>query len=575
MAPGPGRLIRSRIEAWSFVFLLVFLALAGVLFSIQVSHHRGYRDAANRLHERTWTLAAPRGTILDRNGLPLAMTVDAGSIFGDPSEIEDKQAVAARLAPVLDVTPDRIEQCLSRRGRFAWLVRRAEDDVVARVKALKIKGIGVLSEPRRVYPMGVLAADTLGFVTADHAGGAGMEEAQQEALAGRDGRVWVEVDARGRIIPGRRHVERPSVAGRDVVLTLDSRLQEIAEACLDEAMTTWQAAAGTVLVMQPRSGEILALANRPTFDPNTYSEYPRERWVNRAVSYAYEPGSTFKIVTAAAALEEGLYGPHDPVVYCRAAMPVGGHVIHCATHGRGGHQDVDLTKLIVKSCNIGAATVAAKLGPERFYRHIRGFGFGIEADIGLSGETAGSVARPETWRDIRLANIGFGQSLSVTPPQLLAAYCTIANDGMRPHPHLVKRIKAGAGEPAQEMVPPGSRVVSAETAAAVREMLCGVVAEGTGKSAQIAGYRVAGKTGTAQKAVPGLGFAGGKYVGSFVGFVPADDPKLAILVIMDEPQGGHYGAVVAAPTFREVAKRSLAYLGIPPTQMAQATRPGE
>lgn len=574
MAPGPGRLIRCRIEAWSLVLLVAVVGLGIRLFDIQIRHGAQYRKAADDLVKRNWTLRAPRGTIFDRNGLPLAVSVDAGSIFGDPSRVEDKQAAAVRLAPVLDLSHKRIIDCLSRRGKFAWLLRRADDHVVAQVRALKIKGIGVLDEPRRVYPNGVLAADTLGFVNDDHVGGAGIEGALQEALAGRDGRVWAEVDARGRVIPGRRHVQRQPVAGRDLVLTLDSRVQEIAEAYLDQAITTWKAAAGTVLVMEPQSGEILALANRPTFDPNDYTRHPAERWVNRAVSFAYEPGSTFKIVPVAAALEEGVYKPHDHVVFCRSAMPVGRRTIHCATHGTGGHAEVDLTRLIVKSCNIGAATVAAKVGREPFHHYIRKFGFGYKAEIGLSGETAGFVPPPDAWRDIRLANLGFGQGVSVTPPQLLAAYCAIANDGIRPHPHLVKRMEAGAGRPAEATDLPGSRVISPQTAGVLREMLCETVAEGTGTVAQIEGYRVAGKTGTAQKAFPGRGFVDGKYIGSFVGFVPGDNPKLAILVIIDEPQGGHYGSVVAAPTFREVAKCSLAYLGIPPTQVAHGEPAG-
>jgi len=572
MVPGPGRFIRSRIEAWSFVFLLVFVGLVAALFYLQVFRGPHYRRVADRLHHRTWVLTAPRGTIFDRNGLPLALTVDAGSIFGDPSEIRDKQAAAASLAPILNLSPGRVEECLARRGRFAWLLRRADDDVVTRVKALKIKGIGVTGEQKRVYPMGVLAADTVGFVTANHGGAAGIEEALQRVLAGHDGRVWGEVDARGRIIPGQRRVEQPPTAGRDVVLTLDSRLQEIAETCLDEAITRWKAAAGTVLVMEPHTGEILALANRPTFDPNDYRAYPAQRWVNRAVTFAYEPGSTFKIVAISAALEEGLYKPHDHVVYCRASLPVGRRVIHCVTHGHGGHGDVDVTKLIVKSCNIGAATVGFRLGPQRLHRYLRKFGFGVKPDLGLSGQSAGSVPPADTWRDITLANIAFGQSVSVTPAQLLAAYCAIANDGVRPHPHLVKRIEGGAGQPEQEIDLPGSRVISPETARAVRKMLCGVVEKGTGTAAQIEGYQVAGKTGTAQKALPGRGFTGGKFIGSFVGFVPADNPKLAMIVILDEPSGAHYGAVVAAPTWCEVAKRSLAYLGIPPTQVAKAVQ---
>jgi cell division protein FtsI (penicillin-binding protein 3) len=235
---------------------------------------------------------------------------------------------------------------------------------------------------------------------------------------------------------------------------------------------------------------------------------------------------------------------------------------------------VDVTKLIVKSCNLGAATIGFKLGAQRLRRYVRRFGFGSKTNLGISGESTGAVPPAGKWADITLANVAFGQSVSVTPPQLLAAYSAIANDGVRPRPHLLKRIEAGAGKPEQEIVLPGSRVISAQTAAAMCKMLCGVVDEGTGKAAQIEGYRVAGKTGTAQKALPGRGFTAGKFVGSFIGFVPADNPKLAILVVIDEPTAGHFGAVVAAPAWCEVAKRSLAYLGIPPTQVAKALQAG-
>jgi len=576
---------RRRIRVWFAVFALCLAGLGLRLFTLQVLLHPALAKEAQTLQTVKADLPGTRGAIYDRNGVPLAFSRISYSIFADPRIIKSEQHPAARLAPVLGRPQAEIEAALAKRGRFVWLSRRADDRVVAEVRTLcqpqkgpdgkpvpGLSGIGFTAEKKRLYPYGALAGQTIGLVRDDDSGGAGIELALNRVLSGRDGYLVAEVDGskRRRVIPGRRLRQVEPQAGADVYLTIDVRLQEMAEAALREGVKNAHAAGGTAIVLDPITGDVLALANYPSMDPNRYRDFPKEAWRNPAVTCVYEPGSTFKLVAACAALEYGGRAPDSPVVCCTGSKPIGRRTIHCALHGGSrAHGALDLRGVIVKSCNIGAATLALAVGRNDFYRTLRALGFTQRTDIGLPGEAQGSVPPPNTWADIRLANLAFGQGITVTAPQLLAAYSAIAAQGVVPHAHVVDRI-GRRDAPPRKLSYRGRRAISARTAEVMASMLRDVITEGTGKAAQVEGFTVAGKTGTAQKPTPQAGYKSGKYTGSFVGFAPAEDPRIAILVIIDEPQSSHYGGVVAAPVFGDIARRGLAYLGMPPRLLAQA-----
>ena len=581
----------QRIRMWSFLFALGLALLGLRLFAIQILLHPRLAKDAERLQRVKAQLLGPRGTIYDRNGVPLAFSRISYSIFADPGRIDPAKRPAAKLAPVVHRSQAEIASILGRPGRFEWLRRRADDDMVARVRELcraqpgppgkvipGLRGIGFIAEQKRLYPYAELAGQTLGFVRDDHLGGAGIELACDAVLSGRDGYLVAEVDgsSKRRVIPGRRLRQVDAVSGRDVYLTLDVRIQEMAEMALRDAVQRYQAAGGSAIVIDPMTGDVLALANCPAMDPNRYRESAPQRWRNPAVTCVYEPGSTFKLVAACAALEHTNLTPESPAVCCTGSKAVGRRTIHCVLHGGSrAHGSLTLRGVVVKSCNIGAATLAAAVGKRHFYDTLRALGFTQRTGIGLPAEATGAVPAPELWRDIRLANLGFGQGITVTPLQLMAAYGAIAAGGVLPPLHIIDRIGNGAAPPrggARPFAPTqrrGHRAISARTARIMMDILRDVVTEGTGKAAQVDGFTVAGKTGTAQKPTPEMGYASGRYVGSFVGFAPAEDPRIAILVIIDEPRGSHYGGVVAAPVFAEIARRGLAYLGLPPRLLAQ------
>lgn len=580
--------IRRRIRWWLVGLGCVLAVLGARLFMIQVLEHPVLAKKAEKLQLVKASLLSERGTIYDRNGVPLAFSRICYSIFADPELIDPRQHPAEKLAAVLGCSAADIEAAMTRTGRFEWLCRRADDRVVAEARALcetrkgrngepikGLRGVGFRSEKKRLYPYGELAGQTLGLVRDDDSGGAGIELACNRILSGRDGQLLAEVDGSSerRVIPGRRLEQIDPRPGRDVYLTIDVRIQEMAEAALREGVKQCGAAGGTAIVLDPMTGDVLALANYPSMDPNRYRKYPKEAWRNPAVVCVYEPGSTFKLVAACAALEYGGLTLDSHVVNCCGSKPVGNRVIHCALHGGSrAHGSMDLHGVIVKSCNIGAATLALGVGKETYNKMVRALGFTQRTGIGLPGEAAGSVPPVTNWPNIRLANLAFGQGITVTGPQLLAAYSAVAAGGVVPRVHLVDRIGRNDGT-FQKLSYKGHRAISPRTAETMAGMLRDVVTEGTGKAAAVEGFSVAGKTGTAQKATPEAGYASGKYIGSFVGFAPAEDPRVAILVIMDEPKGSHYGGVVAAPVFGDIARRSLAYLGMPPRLLAQIAGP--
>ena len=573
--------IQARGRRWAIIALTAFALLGVKLFFIQIVQHRLHRETADEIQDRRWPIEAPRGYIYDRNGSPLALNLKFYSVAADPKLLAKKRGeVAEKLTALLRRDEQELLATLNpgNGARFVRLQDSVDAPVADTIRKLGYQGLIVNTQWRRAYPHGSLAASLLGFVGNDRAGLNGIERALDSRLAGRDGEMLVVLD--GRLpqsraeIPGRTVVTRQMVPGSSAVLTIDLDIQSIAEQELAKAVTNARAAGGAAIVMDPNTGEVLALASQPGFDPNEFWRYPRESWVPHSVVSPYEPGSTFKVITACAAMEEGVMS-HGESYHCTGSRQVGRHTINCARHsGSGAHGVVDLDQMIIRSCNIGMATVAMALGVDRLYRWVKRFGFGEQTGIELASESRGIVARPDRWSLVQLANVGFGQGISVTPLQLLSAYCAIANGGYRVYPRVMRAVSDPTGAIQRPPAPRRERILSAATCERMRRAMTRVVEEGTGRAAAIPGRLVAGKTGTAQKPTPEAGFHSGLYIGSFAGFVPADDPKLAVIVVIDEPHNGYYGAVVAAPAFRAICQRALTHLRVPPNRPKPKVGPG-
>jgi stage V sporulation protein D (sporulation-specific penicillin-binding protein) len=573
--------IESRGKLWAIIALAGFAILGAKLFCIQIIQHRVHRDKANEIQDRRWPIEAPRGNIYDRNGSPLALNLKFYSVAADPKLLEKRRGeVAEKLTALLRRDQRELLTKLDPQNgaRFVRLQDSVDAPVADTIRKLGYQGLIVSTQWRRAYPYGSLAGSLLGFVGRDRVGLNGIERALDKPLAGKDGEMLVVLD--GRLpqsraeIPGRTMVTRQMRPGSSVVLTIDLDIQSIAEEELDNAVKTAHAKGGAAIVMDPNTGEVLALASQPGFDPNEFWRYPRESWVPHSVISPYEPGSTFKVITASAAIEEGVMS-HGETYNCTGSRSVGRHTLNCARHGgSGAHGVVDLDQMIVKSCNVGMATVAMALGTDRLYKWVKKFGFGEQTGIELASESRGIVARPDRWSLVQLANVGFGQGISVTPLQLLSAYCAIANGGYRVYPRVIKAVSDPSAGLQYPEVAKRERILSQATSDRMRRAMIRVVEEGTGKAARIPGRLVAGKTGTAQKPTPEAGFHSGLYIGSFAGFVPADDPKLAVIVVIDEPHNGYYGAVVAAPAFRAICQRALTHLRVPPNAPLPKVGPG-
>ncbi|MBN1460956.1 MAG: penicillin-binding protein 2 [Armatimonadetes bacterium] len=569
--------IRHRGRIWAIIAAVAFLALAARLFWIQILHHETYYQDALEIQGRTWPIEAPRGNIYDRHGNPLALNLKVYSVAADPKLIAEPSTVAAQLEPLLRLPQADLQRKLTAKERVRWvrLQESVDQPAAEAIRNLECDGLIVDTDWKRAYPHGTLAASVLGFVGRDGHGLGGIEQMLDADLGGEQGQMLVALD--GRLprsraqIPGRSVITSQMVPGSSVVLTLDLDIQAIAEEELAAAVEQANAAGGTAIVMDPNTGEVLALACQPGFDPNEFWRYPKANWTSHAVTSPYEPGSTFKVITACAAIEEGVMANGETYT-CTGTKSIGARTVSCAQHGgKRDHGTVDLDDIIVHSCNTGVATVALELGARRLHEWVERFGFGEETGIELAGESRGILSSPNRWSQMRVANLGFGQGIGVTPLQLLSAYSAVANGGWRVKPRLVRAVSDPLGEIAYREPPQTERILSAETAARMRRVMTSVVEEGTGKTAQIPGRLVAGKTGTAQKPTPEAGFRSGKYIGSFAGFVPADDPKLACIVVIDEPRNGHYGAVVAAPAFRAICERALTRLRVPPNATRYST----
>lgn len=557
------RLVRMRGTIFVVCLTLGTLGLAARLVSLHIVQAGTLERIAERQQLGTLTLAPARGRILDRSGRPLAANVEAQSVFAVPSRIQNPKAFARTVAPILGLAPDDLSAKLDPERHFVWLARKASPQAVAGLRAKGLgEQIGFVDEARRTYPNGTLASHVLGFTGIDNQGLSGAELAFDGYLRGQTGVARIERDAMGRPRFETRNVVRAPIDGSDVVLTIDQVLQHIAERELDRAVLETRAKWGAILIMDPPSGEILAIAATPRYDSNAYARAKPSEWNNRAISTVLEPGSTFKIVLAAAALEAGVVDEHE-VFTSAGVLKVAGHTIREA-HGRVFPTQT-LADIFRNSSNVGAAMVATRLGKARFYEVIQRFGFGTPTGIDLPGEAAGLVPPPSQWLGPGLQTIGFGQGISGTPLQILAAGAAMANEGTLVRPRVLRAVRDREGRSVAVPGPePVRQVVSPAVARKVMALMEGAVANGTGTGARIDGYRVAGKTGTAQKPSPRGGYMSDAYVASFLGIAPVEHPRLAVLVLLDEPRGVYYGGAVAAPVFRMVAAQALWYLRIPP-----------
>ena len=559
------RLMRLRSAVLLITLAAAMLGLGARLVSLHIVQAGALEALAERQQLGRMTLEPKRGRLLDRSGRPLAINVDAPSVFAVPSKIADRDAFARTVAPVLGLSPAEVAGRLAPHLHFIWLARKVSPDVAAVLRAKALGGrLGFIAEARRVYPNGPLAAHVLGFAGIDNQGLAGAELSFDRPLRGRAGLARVERDAIGRPRFETRDVVRQPVDGADVVLTIDQVIQHIAERELDRALAATKARWGTILVMDPKSGEMLAMATAPRFDPNAFARAKPAEWANRALATIVEPGSTFKIVLAAAALEGSVVDPREVFLSNGELKVAGGHVIKEAHNRKFPRQT--LGDIIRNSSNVGAAMVATRLGKERFHDAIRRFGFGRPTGIDLPGEAAGLVPPSAQWLGSGLQTIGFGQGISATPLQMLASGAAVANDGVLIRPRVLRAVRDAEGRAVTVTAP---EVVGQATPPAVARqvmaMMEDVVTRGTGTLAQIEGYRVAGKTGTAQKPGPDGRYLPDAYLASFLGVVPADRPQLAILVVLDNPRGEYYGGAVAAPVFRAVAAQVLWHLRVPPS----------
>jgi len=557
--------LRTRVLILAALLAVAFGGLTSRLGWLMIVKRAELAALAERQYSRTVTLHGARGPIVDRHGAPLATSTPAESLFAQPRALGDPVRVAARLAPILDAPERELHAQLTSGKAFVWLRRKLPPAVVARVRALGEPGLGFLDEPLRLYPNRELAAHVLGFEGVD-GGLEGVERAWNDALAGTPGRAIVGRDALGRELASQQ-ILAPPAPGRGVMLTLDTTIQYLAEREIDAAYRRTQARAAMAIAMDPRTGDVLALALRPTFNPNAFlAVSSREVWRNRAVTDPFEPGSTFKVILAAAALEEGVVRPEDRIWAENGQLTIAKTTIH--DWRKFGW--LSFGEVLQNSSNVGSMKVGLALGRDRYHRYMTAFGFGAPTGVGLPGESRGVLRDPQRWSPLSLPTMSIGQEVSVTALQMLAAVGAVANGGTLMQPRLVKAEFDADGREVRRVEPRAVRqVVSLETARTLSRMLVRVVEHGTGHLAAVPGYDVAGKTGTAQKLDPATRrYSRAPGVLSFVGFVPADEPRLVLLVLLDEPKTEKWGSEAAAPVFSAIAGPVLRYLEVSPRDAA-------
>jgi cell division protein FtsI/penicillin-binding protein 2 len=538
-----------------FSFILVSLRLADLM----IIDHKRLTAKAQQQHIKVEDIQVRRGTIFDRKGRELALNLELESLYCDPEALTADKEDIKKLASLVNKEPRRILAKIPDEGRFVWIKRKLAPEIADKVRDLDIEGLGFVTEAKRVYPKGELASHIIGFVGIDNQALEGVELKFDKYLTAKGGKVLLERDASGKTLSSGVNME---AKGNNIVLTIDEVLQRLVEKELDKAMEQWKAAAASAIMMDPYTGEILALANRPAYDLNRSGNVPGFEKRNRAITDCYEPGSIFKIVIGTGSLEEKLVTPNSLFDVSKGGIQVGGKTI------RDVHKYGVLTfkEVIQKSSNVGSIMAGMKLGKENIYRYAKLFGIGEKTGIDLPGEVSGWIHKPERWSGTSLGAIPIGQEVAVTPLQMLRAYSAIANGGILVRPHIVSEIIS----PDNSIIASfrdndAHRIISANTAETFKDILKSVTEEGgTAKSASVDGNLVAGKTGTAQMIDPVTKrYSRDKYVSSFVGFVPADKPRLAMIVVVYEPKGQIYGGVVAAPVFREITRQALSYLNVP------------
>jgi len=537
------------------------------LYHLQVIQYVDLAARAERQQQRTVEIAPIRGTVYDRQMHPLAMSLAVESVFATPSQMPNPQMAAKLLSPVLGIEQEELLGKFRSFRTFCWVKRKVSAEEANRVRDLNLQGIYFQKETKRFYPKGELAAQVLGYVGLDDTGLAGLEYKFNDTIKGTPGRVLFAADARRQSFQSTGREGQP---GKNLVLTLDENIQYIAEKALAEAASKWRMSNGTVVVQNPNTGEILAMASYPTFDPNQFAKGSPEARVNRGVAWVFEPGSTFKLVAVAAALEEKLTSPSEVINCQNGSIVLAGHTIH--DHKPYGALTV--RRVMADSSDVGAIKLGLRLGEDRLYRYIRAFGFGAESDVDLPGEESGLLKTPSRWSGISIGEISMGQEIGVTALQMVSAYSAIANGGILFQPRVVRDVFQGDRH---DLLPPaaGRRVVSLQTAETMKDIFAEVVQSGTGTPARLAGYTAGGKTGTAQKIDASGGYSKTHYIASFAGFAPVRQPAITILVVIDSPVGAIYGGEVAAPVFRSIAEQTLGYLNVPqdnPSQWPQVAK---
>jgi cell division protein FtsI/penicillin-binding protein 2 len=550
----------GRLALFLVVMGLWAAAISARLYQLQVVEHESYRLRASEQQHQMVDLAPPRGTIFDARGRQLAVSMAVDSAYVLPRQLADPADASKRIAPILGWSEAAARERLTDSRRWVWLARQLDPPVAKALRDLGVEGLYFMEESKRFYPLDELAGPVLGFVGTDHSGLAGLEAAYNQVVSGRAVRRSFLRDAlNGRAVaPGFSFID--AEPGADLHLTIDAAVQHIVEAELASALESTRARSGVVVLMQPQTGAILAMASQPGYNPNRFGDYAPERWRNPAVEFAFEPGSTFKAITAAAALERNLVDPMDVIDCELGAITLGSTRIR--DHKPFGQ--LTFREVIARSSNVGAIKIGMRLDRSDFFDRVHAFGFGTATGIDLPGENPGIVRAVKNWSKYEAAYLSIGQGLSATPVQLVRAFAALANGGYLVDPHIVAAIDQGGRRAAPEHRPRGEAVVGAATLRTVTRLLEAVVEEGGGRQAAVPGYRVAGKTGTAQKALPGVGYLPNRHVASFLGFVPSRRPEIVALVMLDDPQGLYYGGEVAAPVFGAIMARVLPYLGVGP-----------
>lgn len=574
---------KKRVVTLFFVFMLGFSVLAVRLFQVQILQGEELAAKAMQNRSRNTSIAAKRGNIYDRNYKELAISIDTDSVYINPAEVrqsENSAAIVTELSEVLGVESYIIAQKVQKDSSFEWIKRKVDTELANQLKnrspeQIKLTGVYFTPETRRFYPKGTLASQILGIVGMDNNGLEGLEKEYDRELSGIAGELVSEYDARGRLLNEATSKFVAPVDGMGLVLTIDEGIQYIAEQEIDKAFKDNKAQSAIAIVMDPRTAEVLAMASRPNFDPNDYAGSQPEDRSNKAISFAYEPGSTMKIVTAAMALEAqvaNLNSTYD----CPGVVQVGINTIKCSEHRAHGHQT--FSQILGNSCNVGFVKVGMALGKETYFKYLHDFGFGQLTGIDLNGETPGIIVDENSARDIDLATMAIGQANAVTPLQLVSAVCAVVNGGKLMQPHVVKTVLDAKGRPVREIKP---QVIRRVISKAISQQMCSILEEevlyGTGKNAYIEGFRVGGKTGTAQKIDPAGGYKANEFIVSFIGIAPMNNPRLVCLVLVDDPKVYPvYGGTVAAPVVRNILKDSLLALNEPlAEQLTEEKQPTE